>query len=193
MNHNVTRLGSTASTSRRLRRAAIAGLGATAAGLASIGTAAAHAAPAAHHFSGALRDLQPAAISPFDGAAARALLVERPSGATVVLQVDGIDRAAAGKTYGAHLHVGPCIAGDGAAAGPHYNSDAQAGYPTPEVSQRTEVWLDFTVNRAGHGSATAVVPFTPAAGTRSIVVHAMETDHGTGGAGARIACLPVVW
>ncbi|HET8593840.1 MAG TPA: superoxide dismutase family protein [Intrasporangium sp.] len=193
MNDNMTRLGSTTSTPHTLRRAVIAGVGAAAAGLLAIGTATAHAAPAAHHFSGALRDLQPAAAGPFDGAAARALLVERPSGATVVLKVDGIDRSAAGRTYGAHLHVGPCVAGDGAAAGPHYNSEAQAGDPSPEISPRTEVWLDFTVNSAGHGSATAVVPFTPAAGTRSIVVHAMETDHGTGGAGARLACLPVVW
>jgi Cu/Zn superoxide dismutase len=168
-------------------------MGAAAAGLVSVGAVAAHAAPAAHHFSGALRDLQPATVSPFDGAAARALLVEHGSGATVVLHIDGIDPAAAGNTYGAHLHVGPCIAGDGAAAGPHYNSDAQSGNPHPEVSERTEVWLDFTVNRAGRASSTAVVPFTPTSGTRSIVVHAMETDHGTGGAGARVACLPVVW
>jgi Cu/Zn superoxide dismutase len=110
-----------------------------------------------------------------------------------VFQVEGIDPSAAGSTYGAHLHVGSCVTGDGAAAGPHYNSEAQAGDATPEISPRTEVWLDFTVNSAGHASATAVVPFTPTAGTRSIVVHAMETDHGTGGAGARLACLPVVW
>ncbi len=54
------------------------------------------------------------------------------------------------------------------------------------------MWLDITVED-GAATATASVPFVPVPGTRSVVVHAMETDHHTGGAGARLACLPVVW
>ena len=94
--------------------------------------------------------------------------------------------------FGAHLHLGPCVAGNGAAALAHYNTDVLAGVTPPEISEDTEVWLDFTVDD-GAGTATASVPFVPLPGTRSVVVHAMETDHETGGAGARLACVPVVW
>ena len=62
----------------------------------------------------------------------------------------------------------------------------------PEISEDTEIWLDFTVDD-GAGTATASVPFVPLPGERSVVVHAMETDHHTGAAGPRLACLPLVW
>lgn len=148
---------------------------------------------AALHFTGQLRDLATAGSGPLDGAAARVLLVQNAAGATVRLRVEGIDTEAAGTTYGAHLHFGPCIAGNGAAALGHYNSDVVSGRSPAEISPDTEVWLDFTVSLTGNGSATAVVPFTPEAGERSVVIHALPTDHDTGGAGARLACLPVVW
>ena len=54
------------------------------------------------------------------------------------------------------------------------------------------MWLDITVDD-GAGTATASVPFMPRPGARSVVVHALATDHHTGLAGARLACLPVVW
>lgn len=141
--------------------------------------------------SGALADLQPAA-GPFDGATAAFQLVESARGSHAVLRVRGIGAEADGRTYGAHLHLGPCVAGNGAAALGHYNTDVLAGVTSPEVSERTEVWLDLAVDD-GAATATASVPFVPLPGPRSVVVHALATDHHTGLAGARLACLPVVW
>lgn len=142
--------------------------------------------------SGALRDLAPAALGPFDGATASFQLVESATGSHAVLRVRGIGAAADGATYGAHLHVGPCVAGNGAAAGGHYNTDVLAGVTPPRIGEDTEVWLDLHVED-GAATATASVPFVPLPGTRSVVVHAMATDHATGTAGARVACLPVEW
>ena len=141
--------------------------------------------------AGPLSDLQPATASPFDGASAAVQVVASAHGSHTVLRVRGIS-GADGQTFGAHLHAGPCVAGDSAAALGHYNTDVLAGVVPPEVSERTEVWLDFTVDD-GAGTATASVPFVPLPGTRSVVVHAAATDHHTGTAGARLACLPVVW
>lgn len=140
--------------------------------------------------SGALSDLQ-AAAGPFDGASAAVQIVASGSGSHTVLRVRGIHHAD-GQTFGAHLHAGPCIAGNGGAALGHYNTDVIAGDPTPEISEDTEVWLDFTVDD-GAGTATASVPFIPLEGDRSVVIHALATDHHTGLAGARLACLPVQW
>lgn len=133
-----------------------------------------------------LRDLQPDAAGPMDGAKALLVMVSAGGGTTVLLQVVGADSSAAGRRFGAHLHVGPCVAGDGAAAGRHYNADP------PEVSDRTEVWLDFTVTPLGTGTALTQVPFVPVPGDRAIVVHRDPTDH-HGTAGPRLACLPVSW
>jgi Cu/Zn superoxide dismutase len=105
------------------------------------------------------------------------------------LRVKGIDPAAAGHVYGAHLHVGPCVAGDGAAAGPHYNASTTT---PPVVSDQTEVWLDFTATADGTGAADTTVPFLPTPGTRSVVIHA-ESTAPNGTAGPRLVCLPVVW
>ena len=54
------------------------------------------------------------------------------------------------------------------------------------------MWLDFAVDD-GAGTATASMPFIPLPGDRSVVIHALATDHHTGLAGARLACLPVQW
>ncbi|MGW1346894.1 superoxide dismutase family protein [Kribbella sp. NPDC002412] len=139
-----------------------------------------------------LSDLAPAAAGPFDHASALAVLVSADSSTLAILQVRGIERSAAGRSFGAHLHAGPCVAGDGAAAGPHYNTDTVAGKVPPRVNPSTEVWLDFTVSPSGAGNAMTVVPFTPLPGNRSIVIHEKPTDH-HGAAGARLACLPVSW
>jgi Cu/Zn superoxide dismutase len=139
-----------------------------------------------------LRDLAPTVAGPLDGARAALVMVSRGGHSLVVLQVQGIDRSAAGRRFGAHLHVGPCVAGNGTAAGPHYNADTVAGRVPPRVDETTEVWLDFTVTRRGTGTAIAAVPFTPLPGTRAVVIHQDPTDdHGT--AGPRLACLPVLW
>lgn len=142
--------------------------------------------------SSTLRDLQPATTSPFDGARSRVRVSVGDDRTVVRLRLSGIARSAVGATYGAHLHVGRCVTGDGAAAGAHYNVDVIRGVPTPTVSDETEVWLDFTVRSDGTAKATARVPFEVEPGDRAVVVHA-EATAPNGTAGPRLACLPVVW
>lgn len=146
----------------------------------------AHPAPTA---AGPLTDLSSASDDPTDGARA-AVRVLRIAGHTLVLlRVRGYDPAAAGATFGAHVHTGPCVEDDGAAAGPHFNIDVHRGVDPATVSPWTEVWLDHEVRRNGTAVALALVPFRlPRSEARSIVVHALPTDP-SGAAGARLACL----
>jgi Cu/Zn superoxide dismutase len=133
---------------------------------------------------GALRDLAPSAANATDGASASLWAFAAGGRTTFVLVVRGLDPAAAGTTFGAHIHVGPCVVGNGAAAGPHYNT---GGPPSPD----TEVWLDFTVRAGGYGFSRATVPFTIEPGAaQSMVIHLLPTDE-AGAAGGRQACLPV--
>ena len=187
---------------RRLRAAAVSALGATAfVTLTAVATAvpaeaanpaAAVERPAVRQFAGPLRDLQPSSSDPLDGAAGRVLMAQGRGATTFVLFLSGVGSAGVGRTYGAHLHTGPCVAGDGAAAGPHYNQSTIDGVVPPVVSAQTEAWLDVTIRPGGSAVAVARVPFIPKPGNRSIVLHAQPTDdHGT--AGARLACLPVSW
>ena len=133
--------------------------------------------------SGELEDLAPDE-APTDRGWAVASATVTGDRTVVVFNVKGLDRSAAGLMFGAHVQTGPCIAGDGAAAGGHYNAGGEA-------SPETEVWLDFRVTRGGTGHATAVVPFAIAPGTaHSIVIHALPTDP-SGAAGARLACIPL--
>jgi Cu/Zn superoxide dismutase len=135
--------------------------------------------------AGPLRDLVPASAQPTDHAAARVTATQSGGSTTVTLRVLGLDHAAAGTVLGAHVHVGSCVAGDGAAAGPHYNAGGG-------ISESTEVWLDFTIEKNGTGFAKTTVPFIiPAGGAGAVVIHAQHTDHTTGAAGPRWACLPV--
>ena len=123
--------------------------------------------------------------------AREAVYAQHAGSSTFVLVVSGVGATGVGNTYGAHLHTGACVAGNGAAAGPHYNQSTVEGV-APVVSDQTEVWLDVTVGADGSGVAVAKVPFVPAPGNRAVVLHAEHTDdHGT--AGARLACLPVSW
>lgn len=149
-----------------------------------------------HVFAGALRDLQLATDEPLDGASARLTMANHEGDSTFVLNVKGIDvtgtDSAAGHTFGAHLHLGPCVSGNGAAALPHYNTDVLAGDTTPSIDETTEVWLDFTVTSDGTGHAVAHVPFVPLSGDRAVVIHRDATNE-LGAAGPRLACLPVVW
>ena len=146
------------------------------------------AAPA-HVFGGHLVDLSATTADPFGGASAHLVTTTNAHGTLFHLRVKGIDQVAAGHSYGAHLHVGPCVAGDGAAAGPHYNVSTTS---PPVVSNQTEVWLDFTATTDGTGAADATVPFLPTPGTRSLVIHA-EATAPNGTAGPRLVCLPVEW
>jgi hypothetical protein len=167
-------------------------VGMVAASLVAAAPASADDSPGAVVVQDSLRDLQPASAGALDGAEATLTLASHDGRTTAVLTVRGIDRAAAGHQYGAHLHVGACVAGDGAAAGPHYNADVAAGQLPPRIGPDTEVWLDFVVTRGGTGYAVTEVPFVPAPGNRAVVVHRDSTD-GNGVAGPRLACLPVSW
>lgn len=133
-----------------------------------------------------LTDLQTTEVNVTDGAHGRMSAIRLPHGKTrVSLRVTGLDRLARGSTFGAHVHVGPCVEGDGVAAGPHYTVTGDA-----PLSQR-EVWLDFTVGRRGVARAVATVDFTIAqGGARAIVIHALPTAV-DGTAGPRMACIPV--
>lgn len=137
---------------------------------------------------GDLSDLAPSTTNATDDASADLYAIAGQGFTTFVLLVSGLDPASAGTTYGAHIHDGPCVPGNGAAAGPHYNI---GGTPTPE----TEVWLDFEVLPGGLAFAVTTVPFTIEPGdAQSMVVHAEPTQAGgpnPGAAGGRIACLPV--
>lgn len=146
-------------------------------------------AGAAGIFRGDLESLSPASSGLFDHATAQLVLVGHRDAATAVLMVHGVDRSAQGRTFGAHLHTGPCVPGNGAAAGPHYN---HSGVVPPVVNDQTEVWLDFTVNTGGSGQSVTQVPWVPQAGAHSVVVHELPTAS-NGTAGARLACLPVEW
>jgi len=153
-----------------------------------VGSAPAGAASVFVQARGALSDLAPSTANATDGASARLYAIARGGSTTFVLIVSGLDHASAGTPYGAHVHVGTCVPGNGAAAGPHYNT---GGTPSPQ----TEVWLDFLVLPGGYGIARTTVPFLiePDA-ANALVVHAEPTQSGgptPGAAGGRIACLPV--
>ena len=143
--------------------------------------------------AGPLQDLRlappppPAPADPTDGATAQ-VKVEQEDGETEVsLKIQGLGRGSAGLQFGAHVHVGPCVAGNGGAAGRHFNI---TGGSAP-ANEETEVWLDFVIGRNGTARAEAEVPFViPPGGAGSVVIHINPTDP-KGGAGARIACLPV--
>lgn len=135
------------------------------------------------HSRGPLSDLSTATVNGTDGGGASAHAIAGEDRTVVVLNLSGLTDP--GVIHGAHVHTGPCVAGDGAAAGPHYNAGGG-------ISADTEVWLDFEVRESGNGHAEAIVPFAIASGAaRSIVIHAAPTNPTTGAAGARLACLPL--
>ena len=90
---------------------------------------------------------------PTDGAQARVTASPADgAGTTVVLHVRDLKPLGDRRTLGAHVHVGGCVAGNPAAAGPHWRTA-----PTAQPSDRTEVWLDITVTPGGTGTAVAHV------------------------------------
>lgn len=151
----------------------------------AVGVGPAAAASTFVQAGGALRDLQPGTANATDGATATYYAVQAGGESTHILVVRGLSSASVGTTFGAHVHVGPCVAGNGALAGPHYNSDG--GPATAE----NEVWLDFTVLPGGYGVARTTVPFVIDSGdAQAVIIHALPTAPG-GAAGGRQACIPV--
>jgi Cu/Zn superoxide dismutase len=152
-----------------------------------LGSAPAGAATTYIETGGELVDLAPATANATDEASVELWIVQIGGHSTYWAFFSGLS-APVGTTYGVHVHVGPCVAGNGAAAGPHYNTGG-----TP--SEDTEVWLDFTVLPGGYGFSSTSVPFVIEPGkAQSIVVHLEPTQDGgatPGAAGGRQACLPV--
>ena len=85
---------------------------------------------AGHITADTLTDLSPNTDDVFDGAKASAVMVGVEGSSFFRLQIKGIGRAA-GNEYPAHLHKGPCVAGQGALALGHYNTQQEAGFPAP--------------------------------------------------------------
>ncbi|MDQ6837904.1 MAG: hypothetical protein M3137_06100 [Actinomycetota bacterium] len=172
------------------RRRMLALSGALAIGAAGLGLAGpASADPSVIEASGPLSDLAPKTVNPTDGTSAEVFAINDGSSTTVLMVLSGLDPAAEGQTFGAHVHTGPCVDGDGGRAGPHFNTG-----DTPSPS--TEVWLDFTVLPGGWAVSQTTVPFTiPAGGAQAVVIHAQPTQTGAnpGVAGPRLACLPVAF
>jgi Cu/Zn superoxide dismutase len=172
------------------RRTGRAGIAVTATALAvTVAAVAPAVAGAALNFKADLRDFAPAASGPFDAARAKLTLASPADSTQAVFVVHGVDRSVAGQTFGAHLHNGPCVAGNGAAALGHYNHSSTV---PATVNDQTEIWLDITVDDEGNAQSSARVDWAPSAGARSVVVHANPTAP-DGTAGARLACLPVEW
>jgi Cu/Zn superoxide dismutase len=118
---------------------------------------------------------------------------------TFFVRITGMDTSIMpGTKLGGHLHTGPCVEGDPAQAGPHYNDQVvnegkiaptvQDPYPLnpAEVSSKTEVWFEFVANAEGMAYDETTVNFKPddsfpsnplrVPGVMSVVVHVRETN-----------------
>jgi Cu/Zn superoxide dismutase len=133
-----------------------------------------------------------------DSARAKITIDQRVDSTTFTIRVTGIDPSAAGKTLGSHLHIGPCVEGNGGSAGPHYNHDVALGITPARISSETEVWFDLIPDEDGMAYDETTVQFVPIdsnpaydPGVMSVVVHQSSTDPSTGAAGARQVCFPV--
>lgn len=115
--------------------------------------------------------------------------VSTSSGETIVtFDVTGIPESYRGRTFGTHVHVNPCGTSP-ADVGPHYaNPKADPSDPL----RKREIWLDFTVTKAGTGHSETVHPYLIAAGAaNSVVIHERPTNKATGDAGDRWVCTTV--
>ncbi|SDH40164.1 superoxide dismutase, Cu-Zn family [Sinosporangium album] len=98
------------------------------------------------------------------------------------------------RTYGAHLHTKPCGAKPDD-SGPHYQHAQTPGAPSHHMANpHNEVWLDFTTDGTGAGTATARQSwaYTPDRLPGSLIIHERKTTPEgpeAGTAGARVACL----
>jgi superoxide dismutase, Cu-Zn family len=174
---------------RRITKAAIGGLAGGALILGGTQLASGEEGVTTYTFAGPLRDLQLATTDGvFDSAKARLKIAETADGTKYSIRVRGIEPSADGDLYHSHLHTGPCIEGDGAAAGPHYNSQAAAGQTVTEISSTTEVWFELVPDEDGVATWETSVLFVPTDfqtdQEMSVVIHSL-------GSSAREACLPL--
>ena len=103
----------------------------------------------------------------------------------VTLELRGLEPF---RTYGAHAHVGTCTDSPTGAGGHWHFPDAGA-----DPLEEREIWLDVTTDEQGYAKTVALRGHDIPTGDRpmSVVVHASPTDHATGAAGARLACVTV--
>jgi hypothetical protein len=183
---------------RRITKAALGGLAGSALVFGTM-QAANGASTETYKYTGGLRDVR-AGAGAYDSTHAKVTIVQRDTVSTKFsIKITGIDISASGEKVGAHLHIGPCVEGDGDAAGRHYNSQmVPAGtltvYADAEKNSDTEVWFDLVPSKEdGAASFTSTVPFVPkdVDGVMSIVVHIEPTQPDTGFANSRQACFPL--
>ena len=138
---------------------------------------------------------EPVAATVPEGATARVQSVETADGKTIMtLHVSGMQPFA---QYGAHAHVHAC-GPTGGAAGGHFQWDVDPVQPSVDpafANPQNEIWLDLTTNRAGEGSAKAVVdrPFPSGRRPGSVIIHEKHTSPANGTAGKRVACLTIAY
>lgn len=116
---------------------------------------------------------------------------------TVTLAVEGLTP---NRQYGAHAHTDACGA-TGKDAGPHFQFEQDPVQPSVDpafANPENEIWLDFTTDAQGNGTATTTVDraFPDDRRAASVVVHAMSTATGPGEAGTagdRAACITVAF
>lgn len=124
------------------------------------------------------------APNPLAGARAAVHVAATGKGTShVTLHVWDVD-GARGRTFGAHVHEAPCGELPGSSGG-HYQHAGAVG-----TLEQREVWLDVTINAAGHGRAKATRPWViDQSAPRSVVIHELPTVAATGAAGPRLACI----
>jgi len=129
--------------------------------------------------------------NPAMGIMGQAVATQTPSnGMHLELTVSGLPP---NRTFGSHLHLLAC---DDTKAGGHYQNmpapDGGANDPT-YANPTNEAWLDITTDASGMAHAVSNVSWYPRpGGAKAIIVH----DHGTtdgGVAGAKLACLSMVF
>ena len=183
---------------RRITKAALGGLAGSALVFGTM-QAANGASTETYKYTGAMRDVR-ASAGAYDSTHAKVTIVQQDTDSTQFsIKITGIDISASGEKVGAHLHIGPCVEGDGDAAGRHYNSEmVPAGtltvYADAKKNPNTEVWFDLVPSEEdGAASFTATVPFVPkdVDGVMSIVVHIEPTQPISGFANSRQACFPL--
>ncbi len=96
------------------------------------------------------------------------------------------------RVFGSHLHQRDCS--DEKAGGHYQNVPPPMGSPANDpmfANPGNEAWLDFTTDAEGRGAVEVKVQWRPRAGeAKGIIFHHTATEQG-GGAGARLACLPI--
>jgi len=121
--------------------------------------------------SGDAMELPGAADQGVDGLSGSATMMRKLEGTTtVMLEASGL---AASTDYPAHVHNRPCSVADG---GSHYQLDESLDANL----EANEVWLNFTTDEAGEGSAEVMVTETLRPEARAVVIHGTD--------GVRLAC-----